>query len=260
MRITTLLIAIFVCDSTIVVSAMAPEAVKSPGDQRRTVDAGLLADLDPLKTESPFKPLGKSQVWLDAKRKVLVADGVICLTEGQLELFACPKGTKEHESVVSLFTDAMTIHAGLLAIGAESGSPVKYDPEYAPATGPVVDMYLIWTDKEGKRQQARAQQWVRNVRSKKELDIDWVFAGSAFSVDPDTGEKYYLANVGDLVCVSNFATATLDLPVKSSQENADLMFEAFKERIPAKGTKIRMVFLPRPPRKSDPPPARPKTP
>ena len=48
-----------------------------------------------------------------------------------------------------------------------------------------------------------------------------------------------------LTCVSNFPTATLDLPVASSQANADLEFEAFSERIPPLGTKIRLVFQPK---------------
>src|SRR5258705_341050 len=32
-------------------------------------------------------------VWLDLKRKAVVVDGEVCLREGQLEMFACPKGT-----------------------------------------------------------------------------------------------------------------------------------------------------------------------
>lgn len=211
----------------------------------RTLDEKWMAELEPGKTLTGAKQLGDNQVWVDTKRKILISDGTVCLTEGYLELFACPKGSKEHESIVSLLTDAMTIHAGLLAIGAEAGSPVKYQPEYSPAHGTVIDIFVVWLDDAGKRQHCRAQHWVRNFKTKKELDIDWVFAGSAINVDPDTGEKYYLANVGDLICVSNFSTAALDLPIRSSQENNELMFEAFREHLPAKGTKVRVVFLPR---------------
>ena len=68
--------------------------------------------------------------------------------------------------------------------------------------------------------------------------------GSAWK-DEETGQEHYKANGGDLVCVSNFPTATLDLPVESSQANADLMFEAFTDRVPPRGTKVRVVFIPR---------------
>ena len=47
----------------------------------------------------------------------------------------------------------------------------------------------------------------------KNLNIDWVFAGSGFWKDEETGKQHYQANGGDFICVSNFPTATLDLPV-----------------------------------------------
>src|SRR5437588_6725568 len=85
-------------------------------------------------------------VWLDTKRKAVVVDGQVCLREGQLEMFACPKGTKEHESVLSLNCQAEELHAGLLAAGAKPGTPVKFDPEYKPASGQIVDIYVLWKD------------------------------------------------------------------------------------------------------------------
>jgi hypothetical protein len=45
--------------------------------------------------------------------------------------------------------------------------------------------------------------------------------------------------------VSNFTTATLDLPVASPQANADLTFRAFTERIPPLGTPVRLVLAPK---------------
>ena len=42
----------------------------------------------------------KYPLWIDSKRKMVVMDGKVCLREGQLEMFACTKGTKEHESIV----------------------------------------------------------------------------------------------------------------------------------------------------------------
>ena len=39
-----------------------------------------------------------------------------------------------------------------------------------------------------------------------------------------------------------FASATLDLPVKSSQDNQDLLFEALTENIPPVETPVRLVL------------------
>jgi len=209
------------------------------------------------KTEKPKRIPGKpdangltplsdvNDIWLDTKRKAVVIDGEVCLREGQLEMFACPKGTKEHESVVSLNCTAEEAHAALLAAGAKQGTTVKFDPAYEPATGQIIDVLVLWLDEKGERHKVRAQEWVKQAKTEKELSFDWVFAGSGFWTDEETGKRHYQANAGDLICVSNFSTATLDLPVESSQANASLMFVAFTERIPQRGTKVRVVLIPR---------------
>jgi len=184
-------------------------------------------------------------VWFDKKRKAVVVDGQVCLQQGQLEMFACPKGTKEHESVVSLNCTAEEVHAGLLAAGAKPGKPVSFDPDYKPATGQIIDIYVLWKDEEGQKQQMRAQEWIKDVKKEKAMAYDWVFAGSGFWKDEETGKEHYKANGGDLVCVSNFPTATLDLPIKSSDANDELQYVAYKEHVPPRGTKVRVVFIPR---------------
>ena len=75
------------------------------------------------------------------------------------------------------------------------------------------------------------------------MEYDWVFAGSGFWKDDD-GKEHYKANGGDLICVSNFETAMLDLPISSSQANAELQFEAFTERIPPLGTPVIIILEP----------------
>jgi len=187
----------------------------------------------------------KGEVWFDKKRKAVVADGQVCLREGQLEMFACPKGTKEHESIVSLNCTAEEVHAGLLAAEAKPGTPVSFDPQYKAATGQIIDVYVLWKDEQGSKQQVRAQDWIKDVKKDQAMTFDWVFAGSGFWKEEETGKNLYKANVGDLVCVSNFPTATLDLPIQSSDANDQLMFVAFKDRIPPRGTKVRVVFIPR---------------
>jgi hypothetical protein len=73
----------------------------------------------------------------------------------------------------------------------------------------------------------------------------FVFAGSSFWTDEQTGKRHYQAEGGDFVCVSNFGTAMLDIPVRSSQSNESLEFEAFSEKIPPLGAPVRLVFKPK---------------
>jgi hypothetical protein len=119
---------------------------------------------------------------------------------------------------------------------------VRFDPEYVPAQGPKVTVAMRWKDAAGKEQQCRAQEWIRNTKTGEQLDADWVFAGSILFKDPNDGSEYYQAEGGDLVCVSNFPAATLDLPVESSQSNEALLFEAFAGRVPPRDTEVEMIL------------------
>ncbi len=186
-----------------------------------------------------------SHCWMDKERKRLVLGGRIALREGQLEMFACIAGTKEHESVVAVETKAYVVHAGLLACGAEAGKPVQFVPDFRPASGTEIEITVYWKDKDGKLQTARAQDWVRDIKTQKEMTQPWVFAGSGFWTDERSGEKFYMAEDGDFICVSNFASAMLDLPTESSQSAGSLLFEAFTDRIPPQGTEVTMVLTPK---------------
>jgi hypothetical protein len=186
----------------------------------------------------------KFDVWLDAKQGVVIVDGLVSLRRGMLEMFACTRNTKEHESVVSVNTQAFLVHAALMRLGAEPGHPVQFVPEYRPPSGTEIAIDVQWRDADGKQQTARAQDWVRDVRTQKAMTHPWVFAGSRFWIDEETGKQYYQAEGGDFICVSNFGTAMLDVPIESSQSNEALEFEAFTEQIPPLGTPVRLLLRP----------------
>ena len=89
-----------------------------------------------------------------------------------------------------------------------------------------------------------AREWVRDVKTKKDLDSDWVFGGSKLIPDPEDATKppYYLANQGDVICVCNMDDAMLDLPIPSPKALADRNYEANTDRIPPLDTKVDVIF------------------
>lgn len=189
-----------------------------------------------------LKPLKeKGGIWIDLQRKAVVVRGDVTLREGPLEMFACPRGTKEYESIVAVDCLAVEVHAALLAIGLTPGKPVSFRPEYRPVSGPEVAVEVRYRQGESWRQ-VPAGQWVREVKTGESLSHPWVFGGSGEWTDPETGEKYYYAEGGELICVSNFSTATLDLPIASPQDNQNLWFEPFTERIPELGTEVYLIL------------------
>lgn len=185
----------------------------------------------------------KERVWIDRQKHRVIVDGYVAIQDGPLEMFACPVFTKEHESVVALFSKAVTLHAGLLAVGAQTGRPVQWEPEYRAPSGSEIQIQALWIDSKGARHSVDAKTWVRQAgETKKYLEVNWVFAGSGFWEDPDTKAKRYLAESGDLICVSNFSTATLDIPLKSTEANSGLLFMANSETVPPPGTPVRLVL------------------
>lgn len=205
------------------------------------------ADATPAKK---VKLKGTENVYLEIQgdqRRVLI-ETEVCLRQGQLEQFMTRKRTKEHEAILAADVDARKIHEALLLANAEAGSPAKFVPKYEPARGTVIKVFVQYKDEQGKQQRHLAQKWIRNIKTRKDLEQDWVFAGSLLIPDPldNTKPPYYAANDGDVICVSNFDTALLDLPIMSSKDNDELFFEAHTERIPPLKTPVTVVLEPAP--------------
>jgi hypothetical protein len=224
-------------------SAAAAPASDNAGEAREPAEPPAPPKLPPPATGQRLSP--DSDVWIDKQQGIVMVDGQVTLRRGPLEMFACTKGTKEHESIVACPTKAFVVHAALLNVGAETGTPVRYDDRYHPPTGTEIDIEIYWVDEKGQRQKAKAQSWIRDARTDKEMNLSWVFAGSGFWKDEESGQNIYLAESGDFICVSNFSTAMLDVPAESTQANDGLMYEAFTDRIPPLGTWVRLVLRPK---------------
>ncbi len=199
---------------------------------------------DPLVDEdAKLIPLSPDRsVFLATDRKSVVFLAEVCLREGPLEFFACSKNTKEHESIIATKAKPSLIHVGLLALGAEPGKPVQFEPEFAAATGPRIDITIRWLDKEGKRHEAKAAEWIQEAESKNQMSTWWVFSGSLF-LKLEGGKNQYVADVtGEIIGVSNFPTVVLDLPVASTSDNNSLLFQAFTENIPDEGTPVTVIL------------------
>jgi hypothetical protein len=219
-----------------------PSPTAEPLDEEpaKPIDLGppLVDHADKLVKLDPERP-----TWLDPVGKRVVLVGQVSRPDYLLEFFAT-LGDRGYESVVVLDVKANVVHAALLALGAEPGHPVQFTPEFVPASGMQVDVEVAWNDKDGKRQQTQAQQWIRNVQTKKALDSHWVFAGSGFYKD-ETGHEYYQADGGDFISVLNLPSAMLDLPVRSVAGLESRQFEIFAEHVPPRGTPVTIILSPR---------------
>lgn len=206
----------------------------------------------------PTKPAEVKKVEIDrnlflevqGKQRRVVVSATVCLQKGPLELLLTRKDTKEHEAILTADVDARKLRVALELSGAKAGSPVRFGPPYKPATGQTMKITLEYIGKSGKVVSSRAQEWIRDGTTRKALAHEWVFGGSQLVPNLlDANKPIFLANDGDLVCISNFESALLDLPIKSSKLNAELVFEANSGKIPAVGTRVSVVFEPVPDKK-----------
>ncbi|HEX3148259.1 MAG TPA: YdjY domain-containing protein [Gemmataceae bacterium] len=195
-----------------------------------------------------YKPLNKKKTVFFEKG----ADGIkrvhllteVCLREGQLEVFLTKLNTKEHEAILHVDADAREIHLALVAADAEPGSPAQFVPEFKAPTGTKIKVTVTFREK-GKVKSIDAKEWVKDRVSNKSLAHDWVFAGSRFFKDPERkAPDYYMANNGELLSLSNFPDSMMDLPIKSSKDAADLVFEADTPKIPPVRTPVIVTLEP----------------
>ncbi|WP_182868043.1 YdjY domain-containing protein [Stieleria mannarensis] len=188
----------------------------------------------------------QGQLWIDPQRKRVIVDGYVALKRGALEMFACPVGTKEHESIVAALARSREVHAALLAVDATPGAPVRFRPEFVPPTGQVIRVWVCWYDTEDQFHVVDARQWVQDLQTEQAMTAEWVFAGSGFWQDEETKQEHYMADSGDMICVSNFSSAMLDVAIPSSADTDSLRFVPFESKIPDRETPVRLILVPVP--------------
>jgi hypothetical protein len=213
--------------------------IEEPVEKPRDLGPPLVDDEKALKKLDPAQP-----VWIDARQKQVIMVGETCRASYPLEFFTTTPG-REYEAVTVVRVKPSIVHAGLLAVGAKAGSPAKFRPEYSPPTGTEIAIEVRWKDKQGKVQHAPAQQWVRSIKTKKPLDINWVFAGSRMQKDEETGRQYYLGDSGDFISVLNLPTSVLDLPIRSASDIDSRTFEGFVDNMPPERTPVTIVLKPK---------------
>lgn len=98
---------------------------------------------------------------------------------------------------------------------------------------------------------SRDEQYREAIRSffqqsqPRQMQARWVFAGSFFEVDEQTGQQFYMAEGGDYICVANFPTAMIDIAMDSTASGeSNLLFETYTERIPPLETQVVVELIP----------------
>ena len=207
----------------------------------------------------PFKLPGLT---INSKERCVDIEATICLDEGALELIACTKGSKEHESVIGVGARPIHIHTALLLLGAKNGSPPMRQPINDEATrwvdlppkGDLIDVFLEFKDPAGilterpisdfitrTAERARSPSAVPTERDQlPHFPSTFIFAGSLL-IDNGPGPKAYLAErSGHVISIATFGDELLCLPEVHSQDNGALMWSIDPTHLPKKGTPVTL--------------------
>ena len=214
----------------------------------------------------PGLVIDRAQGWVDLT-------ATICLDHGFLELVACTKGSKEHESIVVLDARPVHLHTALLLLGANNGNPAmrKQVGETQkrwvdlPPRGDPIDAYLVLPDAEGKLRERplsdfivhatngeedaaggqRGGQSSASAQPARKFPHTFLFAGSHL-LDKDQGPRQYLADLsGHVISIATFGDEVLCLPSVHSKVNGALEWQVDSTHLPDVGTKVTLRLRPR---------------
>ncbi|MCH8043398.1 MAG: hypothetical protein IID44_06725 [Planctomycetes bacterium] len=204
---------------------------------------------------------------INFRERCVDIESAICLDRGFLELIACTKDSKEHESIVAVTARPMHIHAALLLLGANNGNPAmrKVVGEQkkrwinVPPKGDPVDVYLVFKNSDGKMVEHPISDFVsRSGKSPDEQDdadggdakkdvkfpSTFLFAGSHLRGAGPGPRKYLADQSGNVISIVTFGDELLCLPGVYAKGNDSLMWQVDARKLPKVGSKVTLRLRP----------------
>lgn len=169
--------------------------------------------------------------------------GWVNMQEGLIEVFACAPGGKVHESVIVLDCLPSGVHAGLLALGVNAGSPVEYGDEdtYRAPQGEGIIIEVRYQTAQGKTEQVRAEDWIWNPTEERSMEhVAWLFTGSFMQPSLPQKETYAADYVKSIITTYHDPSTVIENPLLTGQD--DTIFYANKNRVAPVGTPVTVLF------------------
>jgi len=222
-------------------------------------------------TRPAHQGAGFPGIVIDFRQGYIDVESTVCLRQGLLELIACTKDTKEHESIIVVHARPMHIHLALLLLGAKNGSPAMRKPTNedgtqwidVPPSGDPVDVHLVLKSKDGKLVERPISDFVAPARNETDKEVGaksgnaagaskfprtFLFAGSILRQQGPGPGRYLSELSGDVISVVTFGDELLCLPDIQSQDDDSLVWQVDATELPPIGTKITLRLRPtRPP-------------
>ncbi len=211
------------------------------------------------------------------KKGYIDVDAKVCLTQGMLELIACTKDSKEHESMIMVEPKAAHIHAALLLIGAVPGNPAmrkEVQTEDGPRwvdlepRGQEIEVYLVFANKAGELEEHPIKKFLIKgeeesfdgipVPEEKKEDRTFpthtfLFVGSHVYKDGENDPIYLADTSGNVLSLATFGDELLALPGIHGHANEGLVWSVDTAQIPPIDTKVILRLKPKKPAAAEQP-------
>ncbi len=233
-------------------SATAPNPAPGAVDSSSQVSPELAQALEKLNLPG---------VKIDLAERCVDVDSEVCLRDGMLELIACTKDSKEHESIVMVLAKPSHIHTALLLLGAKAGNPAMrkaIDQEGTrfidlPPRGGPIDVFLVVSDSNGKETERPISDFIMPSERFGEEEGEeakfpthtFLFAGSFLHGQGEGPRTYVCDQTGNVISIATFGDELLCLPDIHSNENGALAWQVDGENLPAVGSRVTLRLRPK---------------
>lgn len=220
--------------------------------------------------QDPLEKLKLPGIKVNAEKGYVDVDAEVCLDGGALELIACTKNSKEHESIIAVLAEPVHMHMALLLIGAKPGTPATQRQVgegedkrwvFIPARGQKIHVSLLTPDAEGKMVERPIADFIQHIedetafldnddRDEKKQDrsfptSEFLFVGShLIETKEDQPRRYLAAESGNVISISTFGDEMLGLSEMFGHANGGLVWEINTDLLPKLGTKVTLRLKP----------------
>jgi hypothetical protein len=225
-----------------------PEAPSAQGESQENADNRLDQAIAAVKMPG---------IVINPVERYVDVSATICLDEGLLELIACTKDSKEHESLIVINALPSHMHAALLLLGAKNGNPAMrrpLDKEMTrwvdlPAKGDPIHVSIAWKKEDGTSVEKPLSALVKRSEYENELTEEkkkekfpdvFLFAGSLLGEANESPRKYYAELSGHVISISTFGDEVLCLPDFHGQQNEALAWQVNEEAVPKRDTAVTL--------------------
>jgi len=175
---------------------------------------------------------------LDLKSKTITMYGKVNMSYGLIELLACTKTGKVHESVLVMDVQPIHLQTALILLGLEYGGGLQYQGDPRTPKGDRVRIWVEW-ESDGKTIRHRAEDLVYNrVKQNPMEHTDWVFSGSRINKNG----VFMAQAVGTLITTFHEPDTIIDNPLPEGGD--DTVYVVNSQVVPPKGTSVKMIITP----------------